>query len=153
MPTVKTMKCHGPGWTTVLGPDHDYMLWAPQGEAGLRQYWQACWDRDRGRRGECRRGASAEEVLACFPADTEGRQARELLLAASQDVVSVQPPAAPPAPETIEQLAHVAKWVRRQVQLHEERASDLDSREDVVVPAGVDLAAHRALRALGIADA
>jgi hypothetical protein len=84
MADVTSMLYHGPGWTVTFGPDHDYMLWAPQGEGGRRQDWQASWDRQRGRRGSFRRGASAEEVLACFPQDAEGQEARDRLLAASQ---------------------------------------------------------------------
>ncbi len=81
------MTHHGPGWSVTLGPDHDYMLWAPQGEGGRRQYWRASWDRDRGHRGSFRTGTSPEEVLACFPTDEEGREARGMLLAAAGQAV------------------------------------------------------------------
>lgn len=87
MASVEAMKHHGPGWTVSVRPDHDYMLWAPQPD-GPRQFWQASWDRNRGRRGGCLRGNSAEEVLACLPDDTEGRGARAALLVGSQDVSS-----------------------------------------------------------------
>jgi hypothetical protein len=83
---VKVMSVHGPGWTMTLGRDHDYMLWAPQID-GTRKFWQASWDRDGGRRGSYLRGSSSEEVLACFPVDTEGRDARSELLAASHTSV------------------------------------------------------------------
>lgn len=92
---VEPMKYHGPGWTVDVNGDRQvtYMLWAPQTQqdqdrAGSpnppRTDWAANWTRDgHERTGGHQQGATAEQALACFPTDTDGRAATALLLAAA----------------------------------------------------------------------
>lgn len=77
MPAVTPLRYHGPGWRATTGT-REYIVWAPNPDKG-RDTWQSCWDDgDDEAVGDFTAGATADEVLAKFPAAIQAALLKEI---------------------------------------------------------------------------